>query len=167
MNPNDHAMKIGAPPTEDTKTISSLRALQSRNFQTLNTENLIQASTATLLDLGFTVEEASEEYGVLTGSKDRDAVEAGQVALQIFLAILAAIGGNTHEVMYDETQKINVTLVVNEIDETSSQIRVIFDRHITNNRGQLWKADVITEAEIYQLFFEKLSASTFLEENKL
>lgn len=167
VNPNEHAMKIGAPPIEDTKTIASLRAIQSRNFNTLKTENLIQASAATLQDLGFTVEEVSKEYGVLVGSKDRDAVEAGQVAVQVVLVLLAAIGGNTHNAVFDETQKINVTVVVNKIDEESSQVRVFFDRHITNNQGQLWKADLITDAEIYQQFFEKLSASTFLEANKI
>ncbi len=166
-NHNKYAMEIGAPPIEDGKTITSLRALQSRNFKTLKTENLVQASAATLQDLGFTLGDVSKEYGVLIGSKDRDAVEAGEVGVQVFLALLAALGGNTHNTVYDETQKINVTVVVNEVDEESSQVRVFFDRHITNNQGQLWKADLITDAEIYQQFFEKLSASAFLEENKL
>jgi hypothetical protein len=167
VNPNEHAMKIGAPPIEDSKTITSLRAMQSRNFKTLKTENLIQASAATLQDLGFTVEEVSKEYGVLVGSKERDAVEAGQVTVQVILVLIAAIGGNTHNAMYDESQKINVTVVVNKIDEKSSQVRAFFDRHITNNQGLLWKADLITDAEIYQQFFEKLSASIFLEANKI
>ena len=101
VNPNEHAMKIGAPPIEDSKTITSLRALQSRNFRTLKTENLIQASAATLQDLGFTVEEVSKEYGVLVGSKERDAVETGQVIAQVVLVLLSAIGGNTHNAVYD------------------------------------------------------------------
>lgn len=167
VNANEHAMRIGAPPIEDTKTITSLRAMQSRNFTTLKTDKLIQASAATLQDLGFTVGEVSKEYGVLVGSKERDAVEAGQVAVQVILVFLAAIGGNTHNAMYDETQKINVTVVVNKIDDNSSQVRAFFDRHITNNQGQLWKADLITDPKIYQQFFEKLSASTFLEANKI
>ena len=149
------------------KTITSLRAMQSRNFTTLKTDKLIQASAATLQDLGFTVGEVSKEYGVLVGSKERDAVEAGQVAVQVILVFLAAIGGSTHNAMYDETQKINVTVVVNKIDDNFSQVRAFFDRHITNNQGQLWKADLITDPKIYQQFFEKLSASTFLEANKI
>lgn len=167
VNPNEHAMKIGAPPIEDGKTIASMRALQSRNFDTLKTEALIQAAAATLQDLGFTIDEVSKEYGVLVGSKDRDAVESGQVAVQVFLVVLAALAGSSHDAVYDQTQKINVSVVVNKIDERSSQVRVFFDRHITNNKGQLWRADLITDPKIYQLFFEKLSASTFLEENKL
>ena len=167
VDPNQHALELGAPPIEDTKTITSMRALQSRSFNTLKNEDLVQASAATLQDLGFTVGEVSKEYGVLTGSKERDAKESGQVTVQVILVILAALGGNTHTATYDETQKINVTVLVNQIDEKSSQIRVFFDRHITNNLGQLWKADLITDAEIYQQFFQKLSQSAFFEENKL
>jgi hypothetical protein len=141
---NQLALDLGAPPIKDDKTITSLRAIQSRSFTTLKKDGLVQASAATLQDLGFTVKEVSNEYGVLVGSKERDAVEGGQVAIQAILVILSALGGRSHNATYDETQKIN-----------------------TNNHGQLWKADLITETEIYQQFFEKLSKSAFFEENKL
>ena len=165
-DPNQHALDIGAPPIVDGKTISSVRSIQSRSFETLNRESLVQASTATLQDLGFTVGEVSKDFGVLTGSKERDAVESGQIAVQTVLVILSALGGSAHTPRYDETQKISITVLISEIDEKSSQVRVFFDRHITNNLGELWKADLITDAEIYQQFFEKMSQSTFLEENK-
>lgn len=167
IDPNRHALEIGSPPVHDSKTITSLRAIQSRSYNTLENEQLVQASAATLQDLGFTVGQVSREFGVLVGSKDRDAKEAGQVAVQVVLVFLAAFGGNTHTATYDETQKINVSILVSQIDEKSSQVRVFFDRHITNNHGQLWKADLITDAAIYQQFFEKLSQSAFIEENKL
>jgi len=167
VDPNQHAMTIGAPPEVAGKTIVSMREIQSRSYTTLDREGLIQASAATLQDLGFTVGEVSKEYGVLVGSKERDAVEAGEVAVQAILVILAALGGRHHNAVFDETQKINVTVLVNQIDKKSSQVRVFFDRHITNNHGQLWKADLITDAEIYKQFFEKFSKSTFIEENKL
>lgn len=164
---NQHALELGSPPITDNKTITSLRAMQSRGYNTLKKDELIQASAATLQDLGFTVNEVSNDFGVLVGSKERDAQEAGQVAVQVALVLLAALGGNTHTMTYDENQKINVSVLVNQIDDKSSQVRVFFDRHITNNLGQLWKADLITDAEIYQQFFERLSKSAFIEENKL
>lgn len=164
---NQHALNLGAPPIIDNKTITSLRAIQSRSFTTLKKDGLVQASAATLQDLGFTVKEVSNEFGILVGSKERDAVEAGQVAVQTVLVLLAALGGSSHNATYDQTQKINVTVLVSALDQKSSSVRVFFDRHITNNHGQLWKADLITEKEIYQQFFEKLSKSAFFEENKL
>jgi hypothetical protein len=167
VNPNQHALEIGAPPIIDGKTIASVRSIQSRSFETLNRESLVQASAATLQDLGFTVGEVSKEFGVLTGSKERDATEAGQIALQSILVVLSALGGNSHTPRYDESQKISITILISGVDEKSSQVRVFFDRHITNNLGELWKADLITDAEIYQQFFSKMSQSTFLEGNKL
>ncbi len=165
--PNQYALDIGGPPVVDDQTEVSLRQLQSRRFDTLETKRLIDASTATLQDLGFTIEATAPEYGVISGSKDRDAKETAQVAGQVALAILAALGGNSHQMIYDESQKINVSLVVNRSGENASVVRVIFDRHITNNQGQLWKADIISEPEIYQEFFEKLSLGTFLEANAI
>lgn len=164
---NQHALEIGAPPVRDDSTVVSVRNVQSRVYDTLDHEGMIQAATATLQDLGFTVENVSTKVGVLTGSKERDAVETGQVAGQVALVILAALAGSSHTMTYDETQKINVSVLVGKIDDHSSQMRVFFDRHITNNLGQLWKADLITEPEIYQQFFDKFSQSAFIEENNL
>lgn len=165
--PNEHALKIGGPPVDEGETVSSLRVMQSRRFDTLETPRLIEASTATLQDLGFNIQTTSTDFGVISGSKDRDAVETAQVAGQLILALLAAYGGNSHQMLYDESQQINVSLVVNQTNERSSVVRVFFDRHITNNQGQLWKAEVIKEQEIYQEFFDKLSASVFLEANEI
>ena len=167
IDPNQHALQLGAPPLRDDATTVSLREVQSRNFNTLDHAGMLQAATATLQDLGFTVEEVSADFGVLTGAKERDAVESGQVAGQVALVILAALAGTHHTMTYDETQQINVSVLIDKIDDNSSQMRVFFDRHITNNLGQLWKADLITDPQIYQEFFNKFSQSTFIEENNL
>lgn len=165
--PNDHALKIGGPPVVEGETVSSIRAFQTRSFDTLETARLVEASAATLQDLGFTITTVSPEFGVLSGSKERDAVESGQVAVQFALVILVALAGGQHQMVYDESQQINVTIVVNKVNDSSSAVRVFFDRHITNNYGDLWKAEVIKETEIYQQFFEKLSKSVFLEAHKI
>ncbi|MEL0106626.1 MAG: hypothetical protein VW802_06740 [Rhodospirillaceae bacterium] len=166
VDPNKHALEIGAPAVIEGKTIVSMREIQSHNYSTIDNANLVQASAATLQDLGFTVSEVSKEFGVLVGTKERDAKEAGQITGQAILMVLAALAGSSHTMTYDETQKINVTILVHQIDSKSSQVRAFFDRHITNNHGQLWKAQLITDAEIYKQFFEKLSKSAFLEGNQ-
>jgi hypothetical protein len=166
-NPNDVALELGQSPLEKGETTTSLRVLQTRSFATSNTSEITAAGMATLQDLGFTIEAASNEFGVITGSKDRDAVEGGQVAAQVALTILAALAGSSHTPTYDESQKIKATLVVNKIDDGASEVRIFFDRQITNNLGQLWKADLIKAPEIYQEFFAKLSQSAFFEEQGL
>lgn len=168
--PNDVAMEVSAPPQLDgeQKSTVSLRALQVRRFDTLNELSLLQAATQTLQDLGFTITESSADAGVLAGSKQRDAEEAGQVAGQVFLTVLAALAGSYHQPTWDKEQKIVVTLVTTPI-KNSKQIeaRVSFDRRLTNNQGQLWRTELILDAPIYQEFFEKLSKSAFLEAHKL
>ncbi len=167
VNHNEHALEIGGPPVVEGQTIASIRSLQSRSFDTLETTRIIKAATATLQDLGFTIKAASPEFGVLSGSKERDAVESGQVAAQVALVVIAALLQSQHQMIYDESQQINVTLVVNKNGPASSVVRVFFDRHITNNHGDLWRAEVITDAEIYQQFFDKLSQGVFLEANRI
>lgn len=167
VTPNEHALQIGGPPIEGDESVASLRSMQSRRFDTLETKRLVDASMATLQDLGFNIQATSTEFGVISGSKDRDAIESGQVAGQVALVILAAFTGSTHTMTYDESQQINVSLVVNRSGENASEVRVFFDRHITNNLGELWKAEVIKDAAIYQEFFNKLSESTFLEANEI
>ncbi|MCA3376119.1 MAG: hypothetical protein INF64_03230 [Roseomonas sp.] len=52
-----------------TESVSNLRAIQSRRFDTVNTRLLMQASIGVLQDMGYTVTESREEFGVVVGSK--------------------------------------------------------------------------------------------------
>jgi hypothetical protein len=61
------------------------RALQTRMFEASNEKELLSASAAVLLDLGFQVEESSTELGVLRATKERSAREYGQEILQVFV----------------------------------------------------------------------------------
>ena len=169
VSPNDVAMKVGAPPQLEAggKSTVSLRALQTRRFDTLDERELLHAATQTLQDLGFTISESSLDAGVLVGTKRRDAVEAGQVTVQVILTVLAALGGNYHDPIWDKEQTIVVTLVTTPVQNTRQiETRVSFDRRLINNYGQLWRAELILDAPIYQEFFEKLSKSVFLEAHK-
>jgi len=140
------------------------RQLQTRRFDTDDETKILAACSGVLQDLGFIISESSSSAGLLVASKDRDAVESGQVAGQLLLALLAAVAGSSHNPTWDKEQTIVVTLITTPV-KNSKQIetRVSFDRRLTNNRGQLWRAELITEAPIYQEFFDKLSKSTFLE----
>src|SRR5258708_10843313 len=64
------------------------RQMQMRRFDTKDEGLMTSASAGVLQDLGFTLEESSVSTGLLVASKDRDAVELGQVAGQLFLAAL-------------------------------------------------------------------------------
>lgn len=153
---NEVAMKVGAP----TQSAVSVRSLQTRRFDTLDEAALLSASIETLQDLGFTITEASNLVGVVVASKQRDAEESGQVAGAIMLAIL--FGANA--AVWDKEQTIQVTLTATPIQNSKQiEIRVSFDRNLVNNKGQLWRAELLLEPKLYQEFFNKLSQAAFLE----
>ena len=54
-------------------------------FDTKDEGAILAAAAGVMQDLGFTIEETQAKAELVSGSKDRDAVEAQQVAGQIFL----------------------------------------------------------------------------------
>lgn len=174
-NTNDIAMRLGSPDALKTAAASQAsmpaelstverRALQSRRFDTDEEARVMIAATQVLQDLGYTITESSSNAGVLVASKQRDATESGQVAGAVTLTIAAALLGVHVQPTWDTEQTIFVTLVTTPIENAKQvEVRVSFDRRMTNNYGQQWRAEVLMEAGIYQEFFDKLSQSVFLE----
>lgn len=161
---NSVAMKIGQPP----ESAVQLRSFESRRFATTDENSILTAATQTLQDLGYTITESSAQVGVVAASKERDAREAGEIAGKIALTLIAAALGVYAQPTWDESQSIHVTLVATPIENSQSfEIRVSFDRYITNNHGQLWRTELIEDQQIYQEFFDKLSAGAFLQAQKL
>ncbi|WP_419612802.1 hypothetical protein, partial [Thiolapillus sp.] len=89
-------------------TPSSLenRTMQSRIYDELTEEQILSASVAILQDFGFTISETETDLGLVVGEKDRSAIEAGQVAVALLIAVLG--GGATP---IDDKQKIRASLV--------------------------------------------------------
>ena len=121
---------------------------------------------AVLQDIGFTLEESSTEMGLLMASKDRDAVEAQQVAAQIFLAaIVAALGGRSDPV-WEKNQKIRISIATRPVN-SSVVVRATVQRVIWNTKNQLSRIETIEDPQIYMQFFDKLSLAVFLEAHKI
>jgi hypothetical protein len=164
VDANEIAMRVGAPP----ESAVNLRAMQTRRFDTLDEKALMEASTQTLQDLGFIISESSSDVGVLVASKRRDAEEAGQIAGQIVLTLVLAALGTYNDPTWDKEQTIHVTLVASPVENSKQvEVRVTFDRVLTNNKGQQWRAELIKEPDIYKQFFEKLAKGAFLEAHAL
>ena len=144
----------------------ALRQLQGRRFDTSDEAAILASSVAVLQDLGFAVEESSATTGFVVGSKDRDAVEAGQVAGQIVLAALVAALGAHHDPVWDKDQKIRIAIVTKPVFG-SILVRVTFQRLIRNTRNQVSRVETINDAQIYQEFFDKLSQAVFLEAHQI
>lgn len=138
-----------------------LRQLQTRSFDTGDEKKLLTAGASVLQDLGFSIDESETKLGVIVGSKDRDAVEAGQVAGAVMVAVLFGVA-----MPIDKNQKIRASLVTRP-NGKKSNLRVTFQRVIWNTQGQVSRTESVEDAKIYQEFFEKLSKSVFLEANEI
>jgi len=143
--------------------IAGKRQQQMRQFDTNDEAFLLSASASVLQDLGFTIEEASAGAGLLMASKDRDAVEAQQVAGQLILAALVAAAGGRADPVWEKQQKIRVSVATRRSANPHVMVaRVTFQRVIWNTKDQVSRTETIEDPRIYQEFFRKLSQATFL-----
>ncbi|HEX5136584.1 MAG TPA: hypothetical protein VFY93_06410 [Planctomycetota bacterium] len=134
------------------------RVRQSRRYDTRDEALVLKASGALLMDLGFVTDKSDETLGVLVASKDRSAVEIGQIAVA---ALIAAFTGA--DVPYDERQKMRASVVTHPSGRKSIVVRVTFQRIVWNTHGQISKREQLDKPEYYDEFFEKLSKSLLLE----
>ncbi len=135
------------------------RQLQTRLFDTSDEEKILSASASLLQDLGFNLDESETDLGLLVSSKERDATDAGQVAL----GFLVALGGSSMPI--DSHQKIRASVVTSPIGENGNRttVRVTFQRIVWDTYGQASKREKLNDPKMYQEFFDKLSKAVFLE----
>lgn len=146
------ALLLKEPTTE-------IRVRQSRKYETADEKAVLIASNQLLQDLGFNLEESNKEVGLLVASKDRTAVDGGQVAGQVMAALVFGV-----RVPIDKDQKIRASVVTNNgTDGKSTIVRVTFQRLVWNDVGVLHKVERLDKPELYTEFFDKLSKSLFLE----
>lgn len=147
-----------------------MRQLQMRQFETTNEKEILSASAGVLQDMGFTLDDSETELGLIVASKDRDATNAGQVAMASLSVFLSALGGSSSRAFdyVDKVQKIRVS-VVSKLNAEKNRIiiRVTFQRVVWNKRGDLSKMETLNDPELYQGFFEKVSKAIFLEGQKI
>ena len=139
------------------------RTLQTRRYENISEKDLLSASAGAIQDLGFNLEESETQLGVITASKDRDATEAGQVALAVAVALF---GGGVMAI--DKNQTLRASLVIRPTKASNSHlVRVTFQRIVRDTNGQITSAKAITQPEAYQEFFARLSKAVFLEGHKI
>lgn len=140
------------------------RQIESRKFAGIAEVNLASAVGAVIQDLGFTLEGSETKLGLIVAHKDRDAVQAGEVAAAVVIALL---GGRNTAISRD--QKIRVSVVVlptaDKVKE-SWQVRATFQRIVTRTDNTQF-AETLEDPKLHTEFFEKLSKAVFLEAQKI
>ena len=155
VDANREAVQVGAPRTQSLQ----IRQMQTASFSNVPERRVLQDSTQVLQDLGFSIDESSADLGLLAGSKDRDATEAGEVAAAIALTVIAAVFLVAVVPSWDERQTIRATLSTRPLaDRSSAEIRVSFERRVTTNQG-VSRFDSIEDPALYAEFFQLLRQS--------
>jgi len=155
------------------------RQMQSRVFDTSEEKTVLSASAAVLQDLGFNLDESCPQLGLITSSKNRTAENSEQVANHVGKMLLFAAASlvltQGHGVVlttnppgsvpFDKEQKIRASLVSTPVGDKEEHImvRLTMQRVVWNENNQISLAEVITDPQIYQQFFDKLAQSIFLE----
>jgi hypothetical protein len=148
---NKAALQIGAPRPD----AMAIRDRQSARFARVTEERLLVEVTQVLQDLGFTIEESAARYGVLAGSKDRDATETGQVVGQVALVVVFALLGAHYNPTWDTDQVIRATITTRPLDSDEVGLRVSFERIVTTNQGTS-RAEELTQEEFASGFFARV-----------
>lgn len=136
------------------------RQMQTRKYETKDEAKILAACAGLLQDLGFNIDESETKLGLISSSKMRSAVNAGQQVAAVFVALL---GGGYMPT--DKEQKMRASVITRPAGEHGEYIvvRVTFQRIVWNTQGQVTKSESLTDPQIYQEFFDKLSKSIFLE----
>ena len=136
------------------------RQLQTRKYNTTAEDKIITTCVNVLQDSGFTIENSDAKLGTILASKEREAVEAGQVAGALIVAVIFGVA-----VPIDKNQKMFASIVVSPAasEKKASLVRITFSRLVWNDRNAVSKAERLEDPEVYQTFFTKLSKGLFLE----
>lgn len=162
------------------------KAMQTRVFETRDSDELLSAAAAALQDLGFQVTEADRTLGFLRAAKERSAREYGQEwtrgAVAFLTFALSAFGGQNATIVMpvDLQQQVNASLVAHPMaddgDGARHAVRIVFYRLVWKGDGQSGdtyippgeqKMEMIRDATLYQRFFARLGKSVFLEGEKI
>jgi hypothetical protein len=148
----------------------SAREQQMRKYATTDDKKVIQAAAGALQDLGFTIDKSEIDLGMVVSSKNRTAVSAGQVTAALTADVACVLFG-CYSNMYgktDKAQKIEASVMVNSsLAKDSTVVRVKFQTVVWNVSGQVSRFETIKDPKLYQEFFERVSKSIFLEEQKI
>ncbi len=138
------------------------RQIQTRKYETNDEAKILSACIEHLQDLGFILNESETKLGVIVASKERTAVEAGEVAFAIVASLLLK-----EAVPWDKSQQFRACVVTRPVGENSIIVRVTFQRIVWNTNNMVTKREALMDPIQYQEFFSKLSKSIFLEAHEI
>jgi len=137
-----------------------VRELQTRTYDNMDKNKILQVSLAVLQDDGFTVTNANTEMGLLAATKqlsEKKVDDSGTAFIKGFLG-----GGPISEQKF---QHIEATLTVVPFGE-QTRVRLSLRLAASSSRGE-FNYTAVSEPEPYQDFFAKLEKGLFIKREGL
>jgi hypothetical protein len=135
------------PPTQ-----LELRAFQTREYDTTDTKLVMKAMLNVLQDMGFIVNDADVELGLLTASKWTDIPHTKKEIKR----------ARKDESPLTKSLVLDCTANISPFDN-QSRVRVNFQKRILDERGGTMEASPVEDAAFYQTFFSKVDKGIFLQ----
>lgn len=136
------------PPTQ-----MELRSFQTREYDTTDTKLVMKAMLNVLQDMGFIVNDADAELGLLTASKwtgiDHTKKEIKRA--------------RKDETSLSKSLVLECTANISLFDK-QSRVRVNFQKRILDTQGATMEASPVEDAAFYQTFFSKVDKGIFLQQ---
>lgn len=149
----------------------AVREIQTREYESVSDAQILSASTAVLQDMGYAIDEIEEPLGVLSASKRTDATNTleffGSVLVEgtkCFVTLFFDCENRSTKEIGD-VQDIRMTVVSRpQLDNRNDVVvRVTIQRVIWDKKGEATLREAVTDSDVYESFFEKMSKAVFLE----
>lgn len=140
------------PPPQPSQM--EMRSFQTREYDTNDTKLVIKAVLNTLQDMGFIVNTADPNIGLLTASKWTN-VEHSKKEIK---------EAKKKELAISKSIVLDCTANISEFGKKQSRVRVNFQQRVLDTNGATMQASPITEAKFYQTFFSQVDKGIFLQQ---
>ncbi len=147
---------VGCTPKNITppKTQLEVRQYQTRNYNSMDTKQVMKAVINALQDEGYIIKNADKELGFITAAKEIDVESSGEAFVsRLFLGAAARFKKNSI---------LEASANISEYGK-DTKVRMIFQAKTLDNFGSPLDAKQMDDENFYQTFFSKIDKSLFLE----
>jgi len=141
-----------APPPQPSQL--EMRTFQTREYDTKDTKLVMKAVLNVLQDMGFIVNSADTDIGLLTASKWTNIQHSKKEVKE----------AKKKETPLSTSVVLDCTANISEFGKTQARVRVNFQQRTLDAAGATMQASPITDAKFYQTFFSQVDKGIFLQQ---
>jgi hypothetical protein len=157
-------------PVQPQLTQLQLRQIQTRSYGSRTPIDAMKAVINALQDEGFIVKNADKDLGFIQATRESDLDPGNRGGGTFFggfgMGSRNSFGGWDNNPRWDKASIVECSGNVN-VYENKTQVRLIFQRKVVDNFGDIASVEQILDPEFYQMIFAKIDKSLFLQGQKL